>query len=86
MTENPRRRDLEQLQQRVSNRIDDLKEALDGPRTIMEDGDAWTGSRADIFGEDLGYRRTDLQGAATTLSDDIDSAVQAEPETLPEDE
>lgn len=56
-----RREQLEMLQSRVSGKLDDLKEALDGPRTVMSDGDAWQGTRADTFGEDIGYRRTDLQ-------------------------
>ncbi|PSL06177.1 hypothetical protein CLV30_103332 [Haloactinopolyspora alba] len=84
MGDNPRRKELENLRRLVSGKIDDLKEALDKPQTIMAEGDAWTGSVADVFGEDVDYRKTDLRTAAETLTDDIDEAVSAEPKTLPD--
>lgn len=74
--------DLDDLLTLVANRLEDVKEALDSPRQIMERGEAWTGTRADTFGDDIDYRRTDLIDAAQQLHDDIETARDAEePET-----
>jgi hypothetical protein len=74
--------DLDDLLTLVSNRLQAVKEALNPPRQVMAGGEAWTGTRADTFGDDIDYRRTDLIDAAQQLYDDIEAERNTEePET-----
>lgn len=83
MNDSTRRADLERLQIQVSRIVDDLKGAFDAPLTIMAGGEAWTGTMADAFGDELDGHKASLQTAADTITGDIAAAVESAPEEPP---
>ncbi|WP_199701122.1 hypothetical protein [Jiangella rhizosphaerae] len=77
------RADLERLQIQVGRIIGDLKAALDAPLSIMASGEAWTGSRADSFGQSMEIHKSVLQKGADAVDGDIEAAVAAAPAEEP---